>query len=288
MFRLAAFTDEISQDLAHACEVCAEFGAVGVEIRSVNGKGVQEFTSRDVRDVKRIVESHGLIVCSIASPFGKCELDDRREVAQHMDYLRRCGDIARELDSRLVRGFAFWGHGQRDKPWDEMLRAYEAVPPILEDLDIVLGIENEYTCHVGTAQDTFRFLNRLGCDSVRAVWDPANHIQDVNNDDVPTFPDGYRLIRDRIVHVHVKDAKVAEDARPTVYLGQGQVNWAEQFQALKDDGYDGFVSLETHVGEEDFPRELEPSYGHYRSGSNEEAASRVCLAWIRDTMGLLR
>ena len=91
MYRLGAFTDEISQDLERACRVCCEFGVEGVEIRSVWDTPVQKLTDGQVRDIERIAGDHGLIVCSIGSPFGKCELGQPGEVAAHMDPPPVCG-----------------------------------------------------------------------------------------------------------------------------------------------------------------------------------------------------
>lgn len=288
MFKLGSFTDEISQDLERACQVCWDFGVEGVEIRGVWDTPCQELTDEQVNEVRRITSDYGLVVCSIASPFGKCELGAPQEVAAHMDHLRRCSDIAQELGCNLVRGFAFWGHGAREKPWDRMLEAYEPVPGILEEKGTILGLENEASCYVGTAGHTRTFLDRLGCDRVKATWDPANHVHDPDGADVPTYPDGYNLIRDDIVHVHVKDAGPGPDGKVRgMFMGRGLCHWQEQFQALKDDGYSGFCSLETHVNPEDFPEELAGRYGRHLTGQGREGASKVCLAWIRDIIAEL-
>jgi sugar phosphate isomerase/epimerase len=288
MFKLGAFSDEISQDLDLACRVCGAFGVEGVEIRGVWDTPSQELTDAQVADIKRIVAGHGMVVCSLASPFGKCELEDAAEVAVHMDYLRRCSAIALELGCSLVRGFAFWGHGRREKPWAQMLKAYEPVPGILEEKGTLLGLENEAACYVGTAGHTRHFLDRLGCPRVKAIWDPANHVQDVEGLETPAFPDGYNLLKNDMVHVHVKDAAPAPDGRvPNVFMGQGIIGWDRQLQAFKDDGYAGFCSLETHVGPESLTPELKAKYGHMMTGTGRENASRICLAWIREAVDRL-
>lgn len=288
MFQLAAFTDEISQDLARACAVCTEFGLTGAEIRGVWNTNIAELTDGQVRVMSRILADHGLAVCSIASPFGKCELEDRGAVARQMDLLRRCADIGLALGCPLVRGFVFWGHGRTEKPWDAILRAYAPVPDILERKGIVLGVENEAACYVGAAGHLRTFLDRLNCPRVQAVWDPANHVQDPEGLNVPCYPDGYELLKNNVIHVHVKDAApAAAGGVPNVFLGQGIVGWEAQLQALKDDGYDGFVSLETHINPEDLPEGLKPRYGHYLTGDGREGASKACLAWLRDTLAAL-
>jgi len=170
-----------------------------------------------------------------------------------------------------------------------MLRAYEPVPEILDEKGTILGLENEAATYVGTASQTRYFMDCLGCAQVKALWDPANHVQDPQGHGVPSYPDGYDCVKADLVHVHVKDAAPAEDGTvPNVFLGMGICHWLEQLQALKDDGYDGFISLETHVNPERFPAELQEKYGQYLSGEGREGASKVCLAWLRDSIAALR
>lgn len=290
MFKLAAFTDEIGQDLAHVCGILNQFGATGAEIRGVWSTAVQNLTGEQVRDIRRITSDHGIAVCSLGSPFGKCELDNADELAKHMDLLRRCGEIANELGCQVVRGFAFWDHHQVDeKPWDRMVAAYEPVPGILEEHGIYLGLENEAACYVGAAHHARTFFDKLQCPRVKLIWDLANHFQDPQARDMPPYPDGYEMVKADLVHVHAKDAAETPDGkRPNVFMGAGACGWPAQLQALKDDGYDGYVSLETHVKPEQFPEEYRERYGQYLNGPGREGPSKVCLAWLRDTVDALQ
>ena len=154
---------------------------------------------------------------------------------------------------------------------------------------IYLGLENEAACYVGAAQHARTFFDKLQCPRVRLIWDPANHYQDPQGDGIPAFPEGYELVKADLVHVHAKDAAETHGGkRPNVFLGAGACSWPAQLQALKDDGYDGYVSLETHVKPEQFPEAYRERYGQHLEGSEREAASKVCLAWLRDTIGALR
>jgi len=51
-----------------------------------------------------------------------------------------------------------------------------------------------------------------------------------------------------MVHMHVKDATVDPvTGRPKfVAVGKGEIDYAGQFRALVDNGYEGCVSIETH------------------------------------------
>jgi sugar phosphate isomerase/epimerase len=70
-------------------------------------------------------------------------------------------------------------------------------------------------------------------------------------------------------------------------MGTGICRWKEQFQILKDDGYSGFCSLETHVNPAQFPPDMAARYAAYLTGEGREGASKVCLAWIRDALAAL-
>src|ERR1039458_3624953 len=51
---------------------------------------------------------------------------------------------------------------------------------------------------------------------------------------------------ERIAHVHAKDCRV-EGHRPMwCALGEGGIDWKGQIRALAEDGYKGWISLETH------------------------------------------
>ena len=49
-------------------------------------------------------------------------------------------------------------------------------------------------------------------------------------------------------------------------IGQGDLNYTGQFEALRNDGYQGFVSLETH---------------YIPQGGTLEEGSRACLAALQ-------
>lgn len=285
MFKLASFTDEISHDLAHACQICNDFGVEGVELRGIWNKVITEFTDSGVREVKKIVGDHGLKVCCISGGFFKRPLEDEEALAKDLESLPRSAEIAHELDCPYVRGFGFWDPDNTGRPWDEMRKTYEPVPQMLEELDIVMAVENEHECRLATAAHMRRFLDDMGSDRLKIIWDPGNHVFHPEGRDVPVCPDAYSLIQEDVVHIHVKDARCDDSGEMRwCYMGTGIVGWEQQFQTLKDTGYEGYVSLETHVDSEDMPDEMKPKYGHHLTGEGREGASKVSLAWIRDAL----
>jgi hypothetical protein len=109
--------------------------------------------------------------------------------------------------------------------------------------DLIIGLENEHACNIGTAVETARVLDAAQHPNLRLVWDPANALVAGEN----PFPYGYGLLqKDRIAHVHTKDCHM-EGHRPIWGpLGTRSVDWKGQLAALMADGYNGWLSLETH------------------------------------------
>ena len=285
MFKLASFTDEISQDFQRAVDVCKEYGVVGAEIRSVWDKPPQALTDQDLDRMLDILGEAGMVTACIASPFFKCDFGDRAAYDEQLAILRRCCEIARKMGTDIIRGFTFWRvEGLTDEQHGQIVQCFEEPCRILEGENMRLGIENEHSCNVGTGAELRRFLDALadaghaGADRIGGIWDPANQV--FAQEEVP-YPDGYEVIKDDIIHCHIKDAEWQGDQCACVPVGDGAIDYPAQFAALVSDGYEGFCSLETHwrptaLTEEEIKRPGGAAYSE--SG---EYASRVCLDNIK-------
>ncbi len=247
MFTLGVFTDEVSQDFEKALDFAVGFGCTHVEIRSAwDIKQPQDFSASQVERMKALLADRGLSVVGIASPFYKCALDDPRERSRHIEILRESIALARELGTDLVRGFAFWRVEGMDAAWPRIVGAFAEPIRIVEAEGITLGLENEPATCLLDARYQERLLHDLGSPRVKAIWDPGNDAYAGAPE--PPYPAGYERVRNRIVHVHVKDATHDPARRQGAFVpvGEGDVDWRGQLRRLDEDGYTGCVSLETH------------------------------------------
>lgn len=255
---IAAITDEFSPSLAEALPPMQEIGMTGAELRVIDGKNVLDLSDDELKHVKEQVDAAGLRVISLASPLLKCvleggpELDtrfahdvfaSRHKLADQPRLTDRAFEIAKFFGAPIIRVFSYW------RTMDP-LRCQEAIARALGDLagkakreGLVIGLENEHACNVGTGAETAELLKLVPDPEVKVVWDPANALV---AGETP-FPDGYRLVpKERIVHVHAKDCDMRTGAPVWGPLGTRHVRWKEQIQALVEDGYAGYLSLETH------------------------------------------
>jgi len=281
VFKLGVISDEISQDIATVAQVSQEFGLAAVEVRSVNNKPPQALTAADIDAIRRATEAHGLVVCGIATPFYKCDIDNAEERAQHLDILRSCVALGKQLGTNLLRCFAFWNTGRTLELWDDIIRAYDEPLRIADGEGVVLGMENEASTSLSTAALTRRFIDEVGRPNVRAIWDPANELY--ADGGVTPYPDAYEQLKDVMIHAHMKDGARNDDGEMvSVPVGEGFIDWRGQFRRYLRDGYDGYLCLETHWRPKAALSEslLNRPGGAAFSESGEEA-SRYCLTKIR-------
>jgi len=282
MYKLGVFTDEIDQDFQRAVDVALEFGLKGLEIRSVWDTSCEDLTPEQIARMKDIINGTRLVVCSIGSPFYKCDIDSPEERAEHLNILKRCIRLAGEFDCKVIRGFTFWRKGKAADRWQEILDAYDEPARLAAEAGVAIGIENESATMIGTGEETARFIRELDRHSVRVTWDCAN----AHDDGEVPYPDGYEHVKDLICHVHLKDAWVNPETgkRENCPVGEGEIDIAGEFVALAKDGYEDYVSLETHWRPSALDEDTLNRPGGSAFSLNAETASRICLQNIQKTL----
>jgi sugar phosphate isomerase/epimerase len=282
--KMAVFTDEVSQDLETALKLAVRYGLDGVELRTVWDRPVQHLTFDEVARIRGLLGEHELAVAAIASPVFKCELDDEGAYRDHLDYLRNCAHLCKELGTDVIRLFTFWKRGPSQPVWERIKKQFRAAIPIAEDAGVILGIENEHSTYCATAAETQRFVAEMGSPAVKVVWDPCNEV--FAEGGVTPYPDGYRLVEGSIAHVHVKDAEKDAASGETLVkpVGAGIVDWKGQLRELLSKGYEGYASLETHWRPHALPEEVLNQPGGEGFSEAGEYASDLCM---RNLMGIL-
>ncbi len=242
-FRVGVITDEVSQSLPCAIEFCERFGLCEVELRSVDGVSPFDWTEEQVREMKRLCDEHGMHVAAISAPLFKCDIDDPAAIAEQVRSFERLAGFAGILGTRLIRGFDFWECGAS---LAERAEQYRPIIELCEKYDVICALEYDPKVHSNTPQKLAQTVEAIRHPRIAALYDPGNGVFS-DREGVP-YPDGYEALKDRLCHVHVKDA-VADDSpvgAEAVCVGKGQVDYLGLFRRLLSDGYSGCVMLETH------------------------------------------
>ncbi|NQT83262.1 sugar phosphate isomerase/epimerase [bacterium] len=279
MIKLGVFSDEVSQDLDRAIALAKEFNLSGLEIRSVWNKPPEKLGD-DAAKIRSALDEAGLECYSIASPFFKCNLASEDDYREHLDILRRCIRLAKALGTNNVRGFTFWRKASPtfEEARDTIIEKFREPVSMIEGEGIYLCIENESSTYIASGVKLRRLIEDIGSPNVRVTWDPCNCLFDPSCE--PPYPEGYEAVRDVLRLVHVKDAVKVPDERLAehVPIGEGDNPLRELFSRLKGDGYDGYLSLETHWRPtKELAKDLVDRPGGAAYSEDAELASRVCL-----------
>lgn len=280
-------SDEVSQDLAVIRAFVREFKLPGIELRSLNGRAFRDLTNEDVAEIRSAAGDEGWKIFGCSTPVFKCEIDDANGIREHRDIFKRSIEVARKLDSNLLRIFTFLRKPDPTEP-QRLKRVTEELLGLVEiakGSGMRIGIENEHSCLVATVDEMLGILGGLPADQVGAIWDPCNVLY--VPEATPPSPGDLTRLGARLFHIHLKDAMRRPPDKPGALIavgmpvGIGEVNWRAHLQSLQRMGYSGILSLETHWR----LQKIDDAILHLPAGHafshGGEVASRTCLHNIK-------
>ena len=242
---LTGFADEASPDFAEQMALLNSLGVRHLEFRSAWRTNILDLDEQQLADAEAMLAAAGVTVSSIGSPIGKIKIS--RDLEPHLDRVRRAARLANRFGARYVRVFSFFidQDDDPDRHRDEVIRRMAAIARIAEEHDVVALHENEKHIFGDIPRRCVDIVEAVGSPHLRLIMDPANFVQC----DVHPFTDAYASMRPHLEYMHVKDADFGADVVLPAGEGQGQVR--EVVRALAADGFDGFFSLEPHLGQFD-------------------------------------
>jgi len=244
MFKIGVVTDEISDDLVEAIIIAKSWGLQHIELHKVWGKNICDVDEATLSKIISIVKKSGMTVTNIDSLTLRCSLSNDEEYSQHIKHLLKSIEIAPLFNTNVVRLFSFWKEQNVDDKWDLIFEKMELPIKIAEREGIILGFENVSSGNIGTSDELVRLFNRFDSPNLKLIWDPGNAY--ATGEKTP-YPDGYEKIKDRIIHVHVKDSVINNEGKNVWKpIGKGNVDYKGQLKALLKDNYQGVIALETH------------------------------------------
>lgn len=267
-----AFADEASGQIDGQIAAMQRNGLNGLEIRGVDGQNISDISIEKAREVRRKLDDAGLCVWSMGSPIGKIGITSD-SFAAHLDKLRHTLVLADVLGAKNLRMFSFYmPEGQaaqyRQKVIDQVGQMLDAA----EGSGVALCHENEKGIYGDMADRCLDLLTTFP--QLQGIFDPANFIQ-CGQDTL----EGWKLLRDRIHYLHIKDALASGKVVPA---GKGEGHVGEilaDFRALGGNA----VTIEPHLsvfaGLKDLEREGEQTQIDPFCYENSDAAfDAACTA----------
>lgn len=268
--KIGVMVDSLRLPLYEGLKVCRDMGADGVQIYAVEGEMAPENIDQASRKkLKSYLDSIGLEISALCGDLGGHGFQDAEQNPIKIEKSKRILDLAAELGTNTVTTHIGIIPEEQDSP------IYEAMQTACEELAVYARSMNAYFAIETGPEPSARlkdFLDTLSTNGVSVNFDPANMVM-VTGDDPAA---GVRLLKDYIVHTHVKDGKRLKPADPRdVYgflgygggtdhakiaemvasgeyfrelpLGKGNVDFEAYFNALNEINYQGYLTIEREV-----------------------------------------
>jgi sugar phosphate isomerase/epimerase len=270
--KLGVICDGISRDLGHAVDVMDEYGLEYAELQFVGDTEVGDHSAAEIAEIDALLRGRGKPVsCLSRHIFAGMTAANRPGDdlhSKHMDALKRVIAMAHVVGSPLVRIMTqkkeqiLWGKNGAEKwnvahgVWDTMAPMIAPAVELAKSEGVTLVVETGNGTLVNSNCTARTLIDELDAkDTLKVLWDPGNNCWCHEL----AYPDGYEELRGGYLgHIHIKDVQV-DTPRATLEvrrLGDGQLGplFEPIAKALRTDGYDGVLSLESvyHPGNGNF------------------------------------
>ncbi len=239
-FIITGFSDEIDSNIKVQFQELNRIGIEFYEPRFINDKNIADLDVKETEELLSLMNEHGIKASSIGSPIGKISITDDFE--PHFEKFKNVVRIAKTLGTKYIRMFSFFVEPEDcEKYRDEVISRLSRLIEYAKEEDVVLLHENEKKIYGDTVERCIDLMKELYCDNFKAVFDPANFVQCKQD-----TKEAYEKLSQYIEYMHIKDA-IMDDGK-IVPSGYGDGNIEFILKELKQKGYNGFLSLEPHLG----------------------------------------
>lgn len=216
-----------------------DYGYDGVELRLLDGEIIgADLPAGERRRIRETFAAALPICCLDTSVRVAADGDPAATVAE----LRAFVALAHEIGAPALR--VFGGESPADWPreaaYDRAAAILNGAVPDAEAAGVAITLETHDA--FASAASVAEVLRRAPSRSVGALWDTHHPYR------MGEQPDQVLdLLGDRVLHVHVKDARRNDAARTgwdLLLLGEGEVPVRASLAALRARGYDGWIAVE--------------------------------------------
>jgi L-ribulose-5-phosphate 3-epimerase len=270
--KIGVIVDSFQVGVREGLKKAKAVGADGVQIYAVSGEmDPANLTAGDRKELKSYIASLGLEISALCGDLGGHGFQDKNANPAKVEKSKRILDLALDLGTNIVTTHIGIVPDDRDgEVYHSLQTSCEELGQYAKSVGAYFAIETgpERSAHLKS------FLDTLSTNGVSVNFDPANMIMVTGDDPV----EGVRLLKDYIVHTHVKDGiryrevdpreiygalgyapmdhgKIAQlvtsgEIFKEVPLGEGKVAFDAYFAMLQEIGYTGYLTIEREVGEQ--------------------------------------
>ncbi len=262
--KIGVITDCFKKSLVENLNYAKALGLDGVQIYATTGEfSPESLTKAQKGEYKKILEENGLAVSALCGDMGGHGFEIEKDNAERVEKTKKIIDLAVEFGAKVVTTHI--GVIPADKNSDKykvMISALIECGLYAKSKGVTMAIETGPE----KATTLLQFLKDTK-GGVGVNLDPANFVMVTKQDPV----EAVYLLKDYIVHTHLKDGKMLKETDPIIIynhfaeggiealnvadyfietpIGEGDVDFYEYVKALKDIGYDGYLTIERETGD---------------------------------------
>ena len=262
--KIGVITDCFKKGHKKGIKLASRLGLDGVQIYATTGEFSPELSEKVKEKYKKLLKKKGLTVSALCGDMGGYGFEIEADNAKRVEKTKAIIDLAVEFDTKVVTTHIGVIPEDKENPrYGVMLKALTECGIYAKEKGVTLAIETGPE----KAKTLLAFLEDTQ-GGVGVNLDPANFTMVTGQDAV----EAVYLLKEYIVHTHAKDGVMLDKNQdPTeVYhafavggvdalnacegfkekpLGEGEVDWDNYLKALKEIGYDGFLTIERECGD---------------------------------------
>ncbi|MBO5883188.1 MAG: sugar phosphate isomerase/epimerase [Clostridia bacterium] len=262
--KLGVISDSFRRPMKESIEIAASIGLSGIQMYAVGGEICPDSLLGDKEKLnryKKILRDNFMTVSALCGDLGGHGFERADDNVWKIEKTKRIIDLACEFETNVVTthiGLI---------PDDETKEKYRIMLDGIGECGIYAasrGVTLAIETGPEIAPILLDFVKKTS-GGVGVNLDPANFVMVTGQDPA----EAVYLLKDYIVHTHLKDGKKLCEFSPEVLysapdgvevrwgdyimetpVGEGNVNFAEYFGALSDIGYNGYLTIEREVGDD--------------------------------------
>ena len=261
--KIGVITDCFKKNTKESIKLAGELGFDGVQIYATTGEfSPSALSDADIAEYSALLCENGLAVSALCGDMGGHGFEREADNATRVEATKKIIDLAVKLGTKVVTThIGVIPADTESEQYGVMLRALRECGDYAAANGVTLAIE--------TGPEAAPVLNKFVTDAGDGVGvnlDPANFVMVTGQDPA----EAVRLLGKKIVHTHLKDGKMLKKTDPKIIynhfadggiealnvadyfietpVGEGDVDFAEYISALREVGFDGFLTIERETG----------------------------------------
>ena len=261
--KIGVITDCFKKNTKESIRLAGELGFDGVQIYATTGEfSPSALSDADIAKYSAILRENGLVVSALCGDMGGHGFEIEADNVARVEATKKIIDLAVKLGTSVVTThIGVIPADTESEQYGVMLRALRECGDYAAVKGVTLAIE--------TGPEPAPVLNKFVTDAGDGVGvnlDPANFVMVTGQDPA----EAVRLLGKKIVHTHLKDGKMLKKTDPKIIynhfaeggiealnvadyfietpVGEGDVDFAEYISALREVGFNGFLTIERETG----------------------------------------